>query len=206
MKKSEPDPQGKSPGRRALESTASLLVRVRRGDDGARNQLIGRYLPAFQRWAHGRLPSYARDLAETDDLVQVTLMSALDHIEGFEPRREGAFLAYLRQILMNKVRDEIRRVGRRPRKETVPEDLAGDVPSPLDQAISEETLEAYERSLAGLPVKVREAVFLRIEFGLTYEQIAEAVESPSANATRMMISRGLVRMAEAMNGAQNGTG
>ena len=188
-----------------LDSTAVLLRRLRGGDDQALNTLFQRYLPILTRWAHGRLPSSARDLSETDDLVQITLRSALVHIEGFEPRREGAFLAYLRQILRNKVLDEIRRVGRRPQKEEFDDGIPERSPSPVEVVIGTEMLEKYEAGLEKLPENVREAVILRIEMGLSYQEIADAVESPSANAARMMISRGLVQLSEAMHGDADGT-
>ncbi len=179
-----------------LESTAALLHRVRSGDEAARNRLFERYLPAFQRWAHGRLPPSARGLAETNDLVQVTLMRALQRIETFEPRREGAFLAYLRQILMNLVRDEIRRANVRPLNVELDENLPQEIPTPMDDAMGAERLEAYEASLAALPERTREAVVLRLELGFTFAQVAEAIGSPSANAARMLITRALLKMAE----------
>src|SRR5262245_9691190 len=104
-------------GPHRLESTQELLGRIRGGDAAARERLIARYLPALQKWAHGRLPARARNLTLTDDLVQESLIRALSHLEGFEPRRPGAFLAYLRQILLNQVRDEIRKTDRRPEME-----------------------------------------------------------------------------------------
>src|SRR6185295_9700858 len=96
-----------------LDSTAALLERLRAGDDAARERLFQRVLPVLTRWAHRRLPAHARDLAETDDLVQVALSRALGRIAEFDARGEGAFLAYLRQILMNLVRDEVRRTRSR---------------------------------------------------------------------------------------------
>lgn len=184
----------------SLESTAELLTRVRHGDSLARERLVSRFLPIFKRWAHGRLPPGARDLAETDDLVQITLVRALDHVERFEPRRPGAFLAYLRQILMNQVRDEIRRAAHRPRREEISDDHPSATPTPLESVLSGERLEAYELALGTLPDRTREAVVLRLEFGLGYQEVAEAIESPSANAARMLIARALVQMAEAMHG------
>src|SRR5215469_15755942 len=50
------------------EPTLSLIRRVRSGDALAREQLLRRFLPLLQRWAHGRLPRQLRDLNETDDL------------------------------------------------------------------------------------------------------------------------------------------
>src|SRR5947208_16437739 len=81
------------------ESTVTLLQRIRAGDLGAREHLLGRYLPLLRRWAHGRLPVYARALDDTDDLVQITLLRSLKHLDQFEAERSGAFLAYLRQTL-----------------------------------------------------------------------------------------------------------
>ena len=103
------------------ESTASLLARVRDGDDAARSRLVVRYLAILRRWAHGRCPPRARPLLDTDDLVQTTLLRALERVTRFEPRREGAFLAYLRTILMNEIRMALRRVDRAPRRDTLPE-------------------------------------------------------------------------------------
>src|SRR3569833_985772 len=100
----------------ADEPTGSLIVRIREGDDSARDMLFRRYLPLLRRWAHGRLPTGARDLAQTDYLVQITLMRALINVAGFDARSKGSFLAYLRQILLNEVRAEIRRVRKLPER------------------------------------------------------------------------------------------
>ena len=181
------------------ESTASLLAQARTGDSEARNRLASRYLPILQRWARGRLPSRARDIADTDDLVQVTLLKALDKVEEFEPRREGAFLAYLRQILQNQIRDHIRRINRRPVAEELNENIHVKEPSALEEAIGREILENYEAALATLPENQREAVVLRLEMGLTHQEVADAIGSPSWNAARMLVARALIRLAEVMN-------
>lgn len=181
------------------ESTASLLQRVRSGDAPARERLVRLYLPILQRWASGRLPMRARGVVDTDDLVQVSLLKALDKIEGFEPRREGAFLAYLRRILHNQIIDQIRRADRRPRPEELNDNLEHAGPSPLDEAIGRETVDVYEAALARLTPQQQEAVVLRLEMGFTHQQVADAVGCPSANAARMLVARALVRLAEAMD-------
>jgi RNA polymerase sigma-70 factor (ECF subfamily) len=182
-----------------LESTASLLVRVRGGDAAARDRLVERFLPALQRWARGRLPVRARGLFDTDDIVQITLLRALDRVQDFEPRHQGAFLAYLRQILLNQVRDQVRSAGRRPVEDSLPVAHPDPGASPLEEAIGAETLANYEAALAQLTPEQQEAVLLRIEFGMSYPVIAEALGSPSANAARMLVWRGLVRLAEVMD-------
>ncbi len=80
----------KPAGRATRESTASLLDLVGDGDKSARERLVRRYLPALHRWARGRLPSYARDLNDTHDLVQVCFSKALDRVRGFQPQKDGA--------------------------------------------------------------------------------------------------------------------
>ncbi len=181
-----------------LDST-SLLELARAGDSLARNLLIKKHLPALRRWAHGRLPSCARDLVDTDDLVQVTMVRALNHLEGFEHRHAGAFLAYLRQILLNQIRDEIRRSTRRPSRGNLDENLQDYAPSPLDQTIGSEALERYELALAGLPRDQQEAVILRIELGFTYAEMAEAMGRSTPNAARLLVTRALVRLAKGMD-------
>ncbi len=182
------------------EPTAVLLDQVRSGDDAARERLMERFLPVLHRWARGRLPNYARAAAETDDLVQVTLLRALGNAGRFDNRGEGAFLAYLRQILLNAVRDEIRRAGRRPPHDPVDRELLDTAPSVVERAIGRQAMERYERALTLLEPRQREAVLLRVEFGYSYAQIAEAVTCPTANGARMIVSRALVRMAREMNG------
>ncbi len=47
-------------------------------------------------------------------LVQDTLLQTFKRIDAFEPRRVGALQAYLRQAVLNRLRDELRRKGRQP--------------------------------------------------------------------------------------------
>jgi RNA polymerase sigma-70 factor (ECF subfamily) len=185
---------------RDLASTQVLLAGARAGDERARDELVARFLPVLRRWAHGRLPTYARGLVDTDDLVQVTLIRALANLDRFEPRHEGAFLAYLRRIVLNSVRDEIRRSMRTPPQEEVDESLVDRGPSLLERSLGREVVERYERALAELPEVQQEAVILRVEFGYSYPEIAAALGRPSANAVRMMVSRALVDLAEKMDG------
>lgn len=186
----------------SLESTATLLQRARLGEDGARDRLFSRYLPILRRWAHGRLPGYARGTIDTDDLVQITLLRSLDHLDSFEPRREGAFLAYLRRILINRLRDEIRAKARGPEDQpldSLDEELQGSLPSAIEDAIGRQVVEQYEAALERLEERQREAIIARIEFGYSHEQVAEAIDAPSANAARMVVARALVRLAETLD-------
>jgi RNA polymerase sigma-70 factor (ECF subfamily) len=184
--------------RSPLESTAALLDRVRVGDDDARERLFARFLPILTRWAHRRLPVSARDTADTHDLVQVTLLRAFNNLERFDARGEGAFLAYLRQILLNLVRDEIRRAVRTAPRTELPAELAGSGPSVVEEVVGRDLLQRYEAALAALPPEMQEAVILRIELGYSHQAVADALRKPSADAARVMVARALVKIAQAM--------
>ncbi len=184
------------------ESTQELIARLREGDDSAREALFARYLPVLRRWGRGRLPVWARGTADTDDLVQVTLLRALNHLGRLEVEREGAFLAYLRQALVNGVRDEIRRTARRPVAVELDPELASGERSPVESAIGAELLARYERALASLTQEEQEAVILNVEFGYRHAELADALGAPSANAARMRVARALARLAEAMGGVE----
>src|SRR5215510_11966883 len=173
----------------ASEATVALLERVRAGDSRAVDILMARYLPALRRWASGRLPHWARDLRDTDDLVQETLVAALRHLDRFEVRKDGALHAYLRQSVSNRIRDELRRVGRRRIVDQADEEPEDHSVSPLEAVIGSEALARYERALGQLSADERDAVVARVELGLTYGEIAVALGKSSPDAARMTVSR-----------------
>jgi RNA polymerase sigma factor (sigma-70 family) len=184
-----------------LDSTFQLISKARTGDQDAIERLFARHLKPLQRWASGRLPKWARDLADTDDLVQETLLQTFKRIENFEPRRVGALQAYLRQAILNRLRDELRRKARRP--DATDLDGLEDVTarSPLEQAIGRQGIEDYEEALGRLRPEEREAIIARVEIGYTYAELAEALGKPSADAARKTARRALLRLAEEMNRA-----
>jgi RNA polymerase sigma-70 factor (ECF subfamily) len=180
------------------QSSLTLLARAQAGDRVALESLIARYLPRLQRWASGRLPRWARDTADTQDLVQETLFQTFKKIEKFDARGEGALFAYLRQAILNRIRDELRRAKRRPDMTEIDAHAQDQGLSPLEDAIGREAIERYERALATLRQEDREAVVARIELGYTNEEIAGLLGKPSANAARMAVERAIVRLAKEM--------
>lgn len=183
---------------RTGDTSLDLLERAKAGDRQALDTLIARYLPRLRRWAHGRLPSWARDLAETQDLVQETVFKAFTQVEQFEVRGEGALQAYLRQALINRIRSEMRRVGRRPEATALDTQTQDAGPSPLEAAIGREAVERYEAALSRLRAEDREAIIGRLELGLTNEELADALGKPTPNAARMAVERALLRLAKEM--------
>jgi RNA polymerase sigma factor (sigma-70 family) len=183
------------------ESTFHLIERARAGDQEALERLFARHLRPLQRWARGRLPKWARDLADTDDLVQDTLVQTFKRIEDFEPRRVGALQAYLRQAVINRIRNELRRKGRQPQVTDLDGIQVESVESPLEQAIGREAVERYEEALQRLKAEEREAIIARVEMGYSFEELAEALGKPTPDAARKAVHRALVRLAEEMERA-----
>jgi len=180
------------------ESTFHLLLRARAGDREALERLFARHLTPLKRWARGRLPQWARDLADTDDLVQDTLLQTLKHLDDFEPRRVGALQAYMRQAVLNRIRNELRRKGRQPPITDLEGIEIDATESPLEQAIGRETVERYEAALERLTADERETIIARVELGCSYEELAEALGKPTPEAARKAARRALVRLAEEM--------
>jgi RNA polymerase sigma-70 factor, ECF subfamily len=187
-----------SSDRPQLHSSLTLLARAQAGDRVALEALIARYLPRLQRWATGRLPRWARDMADTQDLVQETLFQTFKRIERFDPRGEGALQAYLRQAVLNRIREELRRTKRRPPRSELDSAAADSGQSPLEEAIGQEAIDRYERALARLRAEDRELVIARIELGYTNREIAELLDKPTPNAARMATERAIVRLAKEM--------
>ena len=179
-----------------MESSLELIRRAQGGDDDALNSLLERYLPRLRRWASGRLPAYARDLGDTNDLVQEAALGTFRNFAQFRQREGGGGLhAYLRTAVVNRIYDEVRRVGRRPVLDEISTALPSAQSSPLDHAIGQEAVDRYERALAQLGEVEREAVIARIELGFSYEEVATLVGKPSAGAARVAISRALDKLA-----------
>src|SRR4029453_5349655 len=184
-----------------LESTFHLIERARAGDQEALERLFCRYLKPLQRWASGRLPKWARDLADTDDLGQDTLVQTFKRIEDFEPRRVGALQAYLRQAVVNPLRNRLRGNGGQPHATHIDGIEVERVELPLEQAIGREAVERYETALQRLTAEEREAIIARVEMGYSYEELAEALGKPTSEAARKAARRALVRLAEEMQRA-----
>ena len=189
-------------GHARADATIDLLIRLRDGDDSALDILIARYIPELTRWASGRLPGWARHAVDTDDLVQDTLIQVFKKLDTFEYRGDGALLAYLRQAVLNRLRNQVRWAERRPLNTTLDEAVHDDRLSPLEAAIGAEAVEAYETALERLRPEEREAVIARIELGLTYPELAQALGKPSADAARMAVARAMVRLTEELRGVQ----
>jgi RNA polymerase sigma-70 factor (ECF subfamily) len=137
-------------------------------------------------------------MSDTQDLVQEVLLQTFKQITTFEPRREGALQAYLRQAIRNRIVDELRRAERRPEAVALDSGQPDVKASPLEAAIGSEAADRYERALSVLRPEDREAIVGRVELGLSYDELADALEKPSADAARKAARRALLKLTEAL--------
>ncbi len=176
-----------------FSTTAILLKKFKQGDEASCEQLFAIFQPALLRWAHGRIPAQARGFMETEDVVQDTMMLAFKNINNIKANRPGAFFTYLRTIFINQIKQELRK--NKPFQQSITQ-FSHDQKLAYDNDLN--TLIAYDEALNKLTTDENEAVILRMEFGFSHQEICDMMERPSANATRMFISRALVKLAEVM--------
>jgi RNA polymerase sigma factor (sigma-70 family) len=190
-------PLGKQPITESLP-TLTLLERMQQGEAAARDELIRRYWPRLERWARGRLPAAARDLCDTGDLVQETMIGVLGGLEHFTPRHDGALQGYFRAAILNRIRSLTKRAQRRGERIDLDSGIAAVEASPIEQVIGRDTLDRYERALGRLTPGDREAIHLKVELDLPYPEITRGLGKPTITAARMAVSRALFRLAREM--------
>ena len=180
------------------ESTISLINRAQTGDDSALEVLCTRYMPRLYRWATGRLPISARGIVDTGDLVQETFIKVIRRLGDFHPDHAGAFPAYLRKAILNRIRDEIRQTSNKPAITDLDGRERDPTPSPLEETIGWDLVDTYEKAFMRLKEDDRAVIFLKIELEMSNKEVADALNKTSADAARKAGNRALVRLAREM--------
>jgi len=180
-----------------------LVARAQTGDRAALDELLVRSLPLVQRWAHGRLPAYARGALDTDDLVQQAAYRTLKRLHLFQPRHVYSLQAYLREAVVNRIRDAVRSQTRHGVKDgaagdTVEERCDETAPSPLEEVLKQETVDRYRRGLKKLKAHDQRAVVLRLELDMDYGELARHLGKSSEAAARMAARRAMERLAHVL--------
>ena len=178
------------------DSTIELVLKAQAGDRFALEALLQRCLPSLRRWAHGKLPPAARDTMDTNDLVQEVALRAVVRLDTFKPRHVGAMQAFMRKAVINKIRDEVRRVARRPIPIEVPDNIPSDDMTPEEIFIRKQTYRRYRAAVARLRAKDRELVVARIEAQWGIKQVTEYFGFATVAAARMAVRRAMHRLKE----------
>jgi RNA polymerase sigma-70 factor (ECF subfamily) len=173
-------------------STAWLVTRVRRGDEGAFAELVCRHEAALLRYARGLLgPGGAYEDAVQDAFLKLARQPPRLVPEG--PAVEHAKLArWLFQVTRNHCMDWMRAEQRRRRREAdcaVPEATPGGI----DALEARDSRQAAENLLWALPDAQREVLVLRLLGDKSYREIAD-LTGKAVGTVGWLISQGLQRL------------
>jgi RNA polymerase sigma-70 factor (ECF subfamily) len=191
-----------------------LVERARAGDSDAWERLERDFSGALERCIHEKLGAKLRRRVSTEDLRQLTLLQAFKALPRFEWKGEDSFLAWLRTIAENAVREAGRHEGagkRSPDREVAfvespgslrkravsRERLLGSLGgSPSKGAQRQERMDRLVEALERLRPEHRE-VILRISVDREpVKQVAAAMGRTPA-ATSMLLLRALRKLREA---------
>ncbi len=193
----------------------TLIHQFRSGDESALKKLLARYEPRLRGILSQRLPVSLRRKLSVEDILQETWITACSRIPEFDARHEGAFAAWLEQIAIFKLREQIRHyrhtgkrggveeVTRGARPDTVL--FAGRGPSPSEAAMGEELRLKAIQALQALPEDYRVVIELVQVEQLTLRQVGERM-GRSREAVKKLYGRALSRLAAAMEGSGGGGG
>jgi RNA polymerase sigma factor (sigma-70 family) len=188
------------------QPTQTLVQAASDGNTEALNVLCERLVPRLKAWIHGQLPSHARDLRDTEDIVVETLWSSVQRLKGLDLQEEGSFLKYLRTALKNRIYKEVRRQKARPGQTELdastiemenpigPRSKGPDEETDLRQAMTE-----YEVALENMSPSEQDLIIARLEFGMSFTQVAEWFGKPSEDAARMAVNRAVKKLASTMS-------
>jgi|SRR6185503_9464307 RNA polymerase sigma-70 factor (ECF subfamily) len=179
------------------EDTIDLMSRIKAGDIEARYRLLERAVPPLRSWARGKLPRWARSLADTQDLVQNVVARTLPRLGVMQVESADTFQAFLKTALKNQIIDEIRKARLRTRDDAALEQQADPAPPPVQVMLTQEDMGRYERALQTLEPAEREMIRARHE-DKDYAEIARIFGKPTAAAARMAVNRAIAKLAKAM--------
>src|SRR5215510_7761516 len=162
-------------------SDLMLVERVQGGEAGAFDYLVLRY----QHKVLKLIMRYVRDPVEAEDVAQEAFLKAYRALPSF--RGDSAFYTWLYRIAINTAKNALVSSRRRPVDYDLdlqdPEqyDMQArlkDAETPEGVLLTEEIREVVEKAMEQLPEDLRTAIVLRELEGLSYEEIAEAMDCP----------------------------
>lgn len=166
------------------EADQVLVRRVQAGDQAAFNLLVLKY----QRKVLRLVSRIVRDPSEVEDVVQEAFVKAYRALPQF--RGESAFYTWLYRIAVNTAKNHLVSLGKQPIRMTdlTPDEddtesfearaVVADNQTPESLLLSRQIAETVNQSIESLPADLRTAITLREIEGLSYEEIAEAMNCP----------------------------
>jgi RNA polymerase sigma-70 factor (ECF subfamily) len=159
-----------------------LVARAQRGDKQAFEMLVEKY----QRKLARLLSRFIRDPAEVEDVTQEAFIKAYRALPAF--RGDSAFYTWLYRIGINTAKNYLMALGRRAptSTEVEAEEAEGfeegeqlrDINTPESVLLSNEIAETVNSTIEQLPEELRRAIQMREIEGMSYEDIAQAMDCP----------------------------
>lgn len=159
----------------------ALVERVQRGDKRAFDLLVLKYQQRIMKV----LSRYVRDPSEVQDLAQEAFIKAYRALPKF--RGDSAFYTWLYRIAINTAKNYVVAQGRRPPNDDIEateaetyegESALKDHASPEREVLRDEIRETVFKAIEALPEDLKTAITLRELEGMSYEEIAEAMDCP----------------------------
>ncbi len=193
------------------EETAKLVAQAQGGNVDALNELFARYHQTMIEVARKQLGPRLRLKEDPDDLAQTTFREATRDFARYRYRGENSLVAWLIQILKNKIRDKAEFYSARKRDQGRERSLEGGRDSGLEegafqfpshdlsvtQMVSrDESVDLLRRALVDLSDEHRKAITLVFFEGLTLREAGERMGGKSEDAVRMMLRRAESKLGE----------
>jgi len=172
---------GSPSGKRSGSSDLALVQRVKQGDRSAFDLLVVKY----QHKILNLIMRYVKDPSEAMDVAQEAFLKAYRALPGF--RGDSAFYTWLYRIAINTAKNHLVAARRRPinldfelseSENFEPFAALRDIDSPEHLALTDEIGEVINRAIESLPDELRTAILLREIEGMSYEEIAQAMDCP----------------------------
>ena len=164
------------------EIDRQLVTRAQQGDKQAFGLLVDKY----QRKLARLLSRFIRDPAEVEDVTQEAFIKAYRALPAF--RGDSAFYTWLYRIGINTAKNYLMAMGRRAptSTEVEAEEAEGfeegeqlrDINTPESVLLSNEIAETVNATIESLPEELRKAIQMREIEGMSYEDIAQAMNCP----------------------------
>ncbi|MFT5259695.1 MAG: RNA polymerase sigma-70 factor (ECF subfamily) [Saprospiraceae bacterium] len=182
------------------ELDLQLVKKVQNGDKNAFNLLVKKY----QHKIISLIGRFVRDPMEREDIAQEAFIKAYRALPNF--RGDSAFYTWLYRIAVNTAKNHLVSTSRRPPAQDVDVDEAAfsahsgkmaDLNTPEASAMNDELAQAIQTAIDNLPESLKEAIVLREIEGMSYEDIALAMDCP-IGTVRSRIFRARETIEEAM--------
>jgi RNA polymerase sigma-70 factor (ECF subfamily) len=163
------------------ETDQKLVERVQRGEKQAFDVLVLKY----QQKVANLISRYVRDPSEVMDVTQEAFIKAYRALPNF--RGDSAFYTWLYRIAINTAKNYLAAQGRRPPSDDIEAESAEQLDAgvrlkefgtPENLLLQAEIAETIKAAIDELPEDLRTAITLRELEGLSYDEIAKAMDCP----------------------------